>query len=162
MKRCGKPPETKLLFLGDYVDRGRNSIETFAYLLAMKVKYPSEVWLLRGNHETRDISQLYGFWNECTERYGPRLWEKFVDVFSYLPLAAVISNRIFCVHGGLSKGLTNLDTIKNMKRPIDIPDSGPLADLLWADPSNEHDGFEESERGTSYTYGVDVVEEFLN
>ena len=99
MKCCGKPPETNLLFLGDYVDRGRNSIETFAYLLAMKVKYPDHVWLLRGNHETRDISQLYGFWNECTERYGPRLWERFVDVFSYLPLAAVISNRIFCVHG---------------------------------------------------------------
>lgn len=158
----GKPPETKYLFLGDYVDRGRHSIETFTILLAMKVRYPDSVYLLRGNHETEDISRLYGFFAECASRYNQALWERFNEVFLYLPLAAVISKRIFCVHGGLSPKLENLDQIRAIKRPLVIPEHGMLADLLWADPSNEHQGFVESERGTSYTFGSDAARAFLD
>ena len=78
LDKGGKPPSANYLFLGDYVDRGRNSIETFTLLLALKVKYPENVWLLRGNHETPEISRLYGFFTECTERYSKALWDKFI------------------------------------------------------------------------------------
>ena len=161
MKRGGSPPETKYLFLGDYVDRGHNSIETFSYLLALKVKYPKSIYLLRGNHETAEISQMYGFYDECVQRYDAKMWDRFTEVFGYLPLAAVISKRIFCVHGGLSQHLGSVNDIAKQRRPVQIPEQGLLADLLWADPSKEHQGYAESERGTSYTYGEDVVDDFL-
>lgn len=161
LNKGGLPPNTNYLFLGDYVDRGRSSIETFTLLLALKIKYPNNVWLLRGNHETTDISRIYGFLHECSTRYTENLWSKFNEVFKYLSLAAVISERIFCVHGGLSPVLTDLNQIANLKRPLNIPDTGLLCDLLWADPSPEHRGFRESERGTSYSYGPDVVDKFL-
>lgn len=154
------PPNSSYLFLGDYIDRGKCSIETLSFLLCMKVKYPSNIWLLRGNHETPEISRLYGFFGECATRYNQNLWDKFNDVFRYLPIAAIISDRIFCVHGGLSPLLEDLSQISSLKRPLDIPSSGLLVDLLWADPSPDHYGFQESERGTSYTFGCDVVDEF--
>lgn len=157
----GRMPETSYLFLGDYVDRGKNSIETFSLLLALKVKYPHNIWLLRGNHETAEISRQYGFFAECASRYNQALWQRFTEVFRWLPLAAIISDRIFCVHGGLSPELTNLTQISKLQRPLDIPEAGMLTDILWSDPSNDHNGYHESERGTSYTYGPDVVNNFL-
>lgn len=157
----GMPPETNYLFLGDYVDRGKNSVEVFTLLMCLKVKYPNNFWLIRGNHETRDISRLYGFFNECSMNYTSDLWSKYCDVFEYLPLAAVISERIFCVHGGLSPELKDLSQISRLSRPIRIPDQGLLADLVWADPSNEHTGYRSSERGTSYSFGYDVADLFL-
>jgi serine/threonine-protein phosphatase PP1 catalytic subunit len=162
-KRAGNPPQTAYLFLGDYVDRGHNSIETISLLLAYKVKYPTRVWLLRGNHETRDISQMYGFHEECNERYpGVGLFAKFNTVFCWLPLAAIINSRIFCVHGGISQDLKSVDELRQLKRPLNIPDDGLLADLLWADPDSSITGYEASERGTSYTFGPDVVRAFLD
>lgn len=157
----GPPPQTQYLFLGDYVDRGYNSVETITTLLCLKNLYPQNVWLLRGNHETRDISQLYGFDEECKERYDEDLWYKFNEVFCYLPLAAIISSRIFCVHGGLSQDLQSLEQIAQIQRPIEVPEQGFIADLLWADPSPESMGYTESERGTSYTFGADIAEYFL-
>lgn len=160
-KMGGQLPATNYLFLGDYVDRGRNSVETFAYLLALKVKFPNNIWLLRGNHETRDISSLYGFQRECSLYYNNQVYDNFTNVFGYLPLAAVVSDRIFCVHGGLSPRLTDLKQIEEIQRPCAIPEEGLLTDLVWADPRKDHKGYRESDRGTSYTYGPDVVEEFL-
>lgn len=154
------PPTSNYLFLGDYVDRGQNSIETFTLLLCLKVKFPNNVWLLRGNHETPEISKLYGFFAECATRYNQNLWIKFTEVFKYLSIAAIISDRIFCVHGGLSPQLTDISIFSEMKRPLDISGSAMLTDLLWSDPSSEHSGFQESSRGTSFTFGADVVEEF--
>ena len=161
LKIGGDPKEKKYLFMGDYVDRGRNSVCTITMLLALKCRYPTNVFLLRGNHETRDISRLYGFFEECYNYYDEELWEAFNAVFDYMPLAAIISGRIFCVHGGLSKDLSRLEDIESLKRPLDVPDSGLIADLLWADPSAETHGYEESERGMSYTFGPDVAKEFL-
>jgi serine/threonine-protein phosphatase PP1 catalytic subunit len=161
LKMGGMPPETNYLFLGDYVDRGKNSVEVFTLLICLKIKYPNNVWLIRGNHETRDISRLYGFYTECSINYTPDIWSRFCDVFEYLPLAAVISERIFCVHGGLSPELKDLNQISKLSRPIRIPEQGLLADLLWADPSNEHTGFRNSERGTSFSFGYDVADAFL-
>jgi serine/threonine-protein phosphatase PP1 catalytic subunit len=158
----GLPPQKSYLCLGDFVDRGENSIETISYLLALKIKYPGHVWLLRGNHETPEISDMYGFREECDERYGTDLFPRFTEVFRYLPLAAIIGERIFCVHGGLSPDLTSLDQLRELKRPLDIPPEGLLADLLWADPSNEINEWEPSERGTSYMFPGRVVRDFLD
>jgi len=165
------PNSKKYLFLGDYVDRGDNSLEVISYLFALKVKYPKSIWLLRGNHETREISHEYGFYDECITvypEYGERIWEKINNVFCYLPLAAVIGDRIFCVHGGLSPGLENntpgspsLDTIKEIQRPIEVPDQGLVCDLLWSDPDPDRPGWNDSERGVSYLFGRDIADKFL-
>lgn len=160
-KLGGQPPETTYLFLGDYVDRGTNSIETFSLLLALKIKYPNKVFLLRGNHESPEICRLYGFFAECCERYNQRMWDTFVSVFQWLPLAAVVSGRIFCVHGGLSPLLTDVKQISQIKRPLNIEDDEMVTGMLWADPSNEHIGYDESERGTGHTFGEDVANAFL-
>ena len=162
MGKVGTPPATRYLFLGDYVDRGDNSIETFAMLLLLKIKYPNDVFLLRGNHETKEISQLYGFHDEVMERYdSEKLWADFNEVFRYLPLCAVIGERIFCVHGGLSQELKNLKQLEEFKRPLDIPEAGILVDLLWADPSDAASGYEPSDRGASYTFGKEAAMQFL-
>ena len=157
----GSPSTTSYLFLGDYVGRGSNSIETIAYLFAMKIKYPENVWLLRGNHETDEISRTDGFYHEFLDRRIEDTWYSFTEAFRWLPIAAVIGRRIFCVHGGISPELKSLTQIEKLKRPLDLPDEGLVADLLWSDPAPEGDGWQENDRGTSVTYGPDVVDAFL-
>lgn len=157
----GNLPGTNYLFLGDYVDRGPNSIETIGYLLALKVKYPQNIWLLRGNHETREISKLYGFYDECVAKYNEDIWLRFNDVFMWLPLAATISQRIFCVHGGLSPQLVDLFQIVNLSRPLAVSDEGMVSDLLWSDPSTDNSEWANNDRGVSFTYGINVVNRFL-
>lgn len=157
----GIPPESNYLFLGDYVDRGKQSIETITLLLAYKVKYPENFFLLRGNHETKTISRIYGFYDECKRRYNVKLWSSFCDVFNCMPPCAVIDEKIICMHGGLSPELTNLDQIQRIVRPTDVPDSGLLADLLWSDPEQDLDGWAPSDRGISFVFGADVVTKFL-
>lgn len=157
----GFPPEANYLFLGDYVDRGKQSLETICLLLAYKIKYPENFFLLRGNHECASINRIYGFYDECKRRFNVRLWKVFTDCFNCLPVAALIDDKILCMHGGLSPDLTNLDQIRNLPRPTDIPDSGLLCDLLWSDPSREVKGWGMNDRGVSYTFGQDKVAEFL-
>lgn len=157
----GFPPEANYLFLGDYVDRGKQSLETICLLLAYKIKYPENFFLLRGNHECASINRIYGFYDECKRRFNVRLWKVFTDCFNCLPVAALIDDKILCMHGGLSPDLTNLDQIRTLPRPTDIPDSGLLCDLLWSDPSREVKGWGMNDRGVSYTFGQDKVGEFL-
>ncbi|KAH9626641.1 hypothetical protein KSS87_001101 [Heliosperma pusillum] len=157
----GLPPEANYLFLGDYVDRGKQSIETICLLLAYKIKYKENFFLLRGNHECASINRIYGFYDECKRRYNVRLWKTFTDCFNCLPAAALIDEKILCMHGGLSPDLKNLDQIRNIARPVDVPDQGLLCDLLWADPEKELGGWGENDRGVSYTFGADVVADFL-
>ncbi|PWA52846.1 calcineurin-like phosphoesterase domain, apaH type [Artemisia annua] len=157
----GFPPEANYLFLGDYVDRGKQSLETICLLLAYKIKYPENFFLLRGNHECASINRIYGFYDECKRRFNVRLWKTFTDCFNCLPAAALIDDKILCMHGGLSPELTNLDQIRNLTRPTDVPDSGLLCDLLWSDPSRDVKGWGMSDRGVSYTFGADKVAEFL-
>merc|ERR1719482_2265323 len=111
----GFPPEANYLFLGDYVDRGKQSLETICLLLAYKVKYPENVFLLRGNHECASINRIYGFYDECKRRFSVKMWKRFTELFNWLPAAAVLEHRIFCVHGGLSPELKSLDQIKNFQ-----------------------------------------------
>ncbi|KVI11940.1 Metallophosphoesterase domain-containing protein [Cynara cardunculus var. scolymus] len=155
----GFPPEANYLFLGDYVDRGKQSLETICLLLAYKIKYPENFFLLRGNHECASINRIYGFYDECKRRFNVRLWKTFTDCFNCLPVAALIDDKILCMHGGLSPDLTSLDQIRNLSRPTDVPDSGLLCDLLWSDPSREVKGWGMNDRGVSYTFGSDKVVE---
>ena len=154
------PPATNYLFLGDYVDRGKQSIETIALLLAYKIKNPVNFFLLRGNHECGSINRIYGFYDECKRRYSVRLWRNFTELFNYLPVAALIDEKILCMHGGLSPDLRNLNSISEITRPTDIPDSGLLCDLLWSDPDKETLEFDENDRGVSWVFGEKIVNEF--
>jgi len=136
----GFPPEANYLFLGDYVDRGPNGLETICLLLAYKIKYPENFFMLRGNHESAAINRIYGFYEECKERYGVKVWKSFNDVFNCLPLGAIIEDKILCIHGGLSPDLKNLEQIRRIVRPTEIPDAGLLCDMLWADPDADAAG----------------------
>ncbi|CAI5469752.1 unnamed protein product [Closterium sp. NIES-53] len=158
----GFPPEANYLFMGDYVDRGKQSLETICLLLAYKIKYPENFFLLRGNHECASINRIYGFYDECKRRYNIRLWKTFTECFNCLPVAALIDEKILCMHGGLSPELRSLEQIKKIGRPTDVPDAGLLCDLLWADPDKDIQGWGDNDRGVSYTFGPDAVTEFLD
>ncbi|PPR84650.1 hypothetical protein GOBAR_AA36064 [Gossypium barbadense] len=158
----GYPPATNYLFLGDYVDRGKQSLETICLLLAYKIRYPDKFFLLRGNHEDAKINRIYGFYDECKRRFNVRLWKIFTDCFNSLPVAALVDEKILCMHGGLSPELENLDQIKEIQRPTEVPDNGLLCDLLWSDPDPKIEGWADSDRGISSTFGADVVAEFLD
>lgn len=158
----GLPPKVNYLFLGDYVDRGLQSIEVICLLLAFKVKYPENFFLLRGNHECATLTKKYGFFEECKRRYNVKLWKTFIDCFDCMPIAAIIDEKIFCCHGGLSPDLVDFNQIRCIKRPTKIPEDGVLCDLLWSDPAENSHGWQPNSRGISYTFGADVVSEFLD
>ncbi|XP_022241726.1 serine/threonine-protein phosphatase PP1-gamma catalytic subunit B-like isoform X2 [Limulus polyphemus] len=141
--KIGYPPEANYLFLGDYVDRGRQSLETICLLLSYKIKFPNNFFLLRGNHECASINRVYGFYDECKRRYSIKLWKTFTDCFNCLPVAALVEGTIFCMHGGLSPDLLNLEQLRQIPRPIDVPDNGLICDLLWSDPDEVvEDGYQ--------------------
>jgi serine/threonine-protein phosphatase 4 catalytic subunit len=156
----GEIPDTNYLFLGDYVDRGYYSVETFLLLLCYKVRYPDRITLIRGNHESRQITQVYGFYDECLRKYGSvNVWRYCTDVFDYFSLAALVDNRVFAVHGGLSPQITTLDQIQVLDRRQEVPHEGPMCDLLWSDPE-ELDGWGLSPRGAGYLFGDEVTKKF--
>ena len=159
-EHCGYPGEYNYLFLGDYVDRGKQSLETICLLLCYKIKFPNKVTLLRGNHESSVTNRIYGFYDECKRRYNVRIWRSFTDLFNFLPVAALIDEKIFCMHGGLSPELKNLQNIENISRPTEIPDTGLLCDLLWSDPEKDILDYDENDRGVSVVFGEKVVEDF--
>lgn len=157
----GFPPEANYLFLGDYVDRGKQSLETICLLLAYKIKFAENFFILRGNHECASINRIYGFYDECKRRFSIKLWKTFTDCFNCLPVAALIDEKIFCMHGGLSPELKSFEQVRRFLRPTDVPDTGLLCDLLWSDPEPKISGWGENDRGVSYTFGPDVVTKFL-
>ena len=158
----GRPPATNYLFLGDYVDRGKNSIETMGLLLAYKIKYPKNVFLLRGNHESEIINHVYGFFDECKRRYNIKIYKLFSDCFNWLPISAIVDDKILCMHGGLSPDLTSLDKIRKIVRPTEVPDKGLLCDLLWSDPDRNVQGWGGNERGVSVTFNEKTVEDIVD
>ena len=142
----GFPPNASYLFLGDYVDRARQGIEVITLLLCYKIKYPTSVFLLRGNHECSSLNRIYGFFDECKRRYSVKLWRVFSDCFNCMPVAAIVENKVFCMHGGLSPDLNSLSQIFAIPRPSEIPDKGLLCDLVWSDPDEGTTGWSSNSR----------------
>lgn len=157
----GDPKEYNYLFLGDYVDRGKNSLECVSMLFTFKAMYPDNFFVLRGNHECSTINKLYGFFDECKRRFNIKMWKTFGDVFNYMPVCALIDDRILCMHGGLSPELTSLDQIRDLQRPVEVPDTGLLCDLLWSDPAHDVTAWGENDRGVSFTFGAEIVRSVL-
>lgn len=181
---------TKYLFLGDYVDRGNHSLEVITLLLALKVTYPDRFYLLRGNHETKDMNEgtvegLDGsFLAECLVKLGPKdgrkVWERFNQVFEYMSLAAVIDRQIFCVHGGLGPDVHSLQQFETITKPIHIEDPSVLdtlpdeiaqqqlmiEQLLWCDPADNDNVTVDYEHNLErrstriYKFSARVVENF--
>jgi len=161
-KVAGNAPDTNFLFLGDYVDRGHHSLQCVTLLTLLKVRYPDRVTMLRGNHESRQVTQVYGFYDEVVRKYGSaHAWTCFTDMFDYLPLSACIESSIFTPHGGLSPAVNTLDEINELMRFQEVPHDGPMCDLLWSDP-DEMMGWNMSPRGAGFTFGADVSQEFIH
>lgn len=161
----GWPPETTYLFMGDYVDRGYFSVETLLLLFAFKVRYPRRVFLIRGNHETRQITQVYGFFDECMRKLGgTEIWALATAAFDTLALAAIVgggnSDARFSVHAGLTPSCDSIDQIQALDRVCEVPHEGPMCDLLWSDPEDIQGGWGISPRGAGYIYGEEIVSQF--
>ncbi|KIH69448.1 Ser/Thr phosphatase family protein [Ancylostoma duodenale] len=162
----GWPPTVNYLFLGDYIDRGLWSVETIILLLLLKLKFPDNFLLLRGNHETVIVNRIYGFYEDLIRRFlTPRLFNSFQDVFAMMPMSAIVSDRILCMHGGLSPQLLSAESIhilNKIVRPVQDPPNPSLPlDLLWADPDINIKQFKFSIRGVSCTFGPDVLQTVL-
>jgi serine/threonine-protein phosphatase 2A catalytic subunit len=161
-KISGNLPDTSYLFLGDYVDRGFKSVETISLLFCYKIRYPNRIYLTRGNHESRKVTQVYGFYDECFKKYDNfNIWKYFTDVFDTLPLAATIDNKVFCLHGGLSPEIKSLEEVSKINRAQEVPDTGLICDLLWSDP-DEKEGWSMSPRGAGSLFGPDISKQFCH
>jgi len=175
LEACAKrPPEQKLLFLGDYVDRGPNSLEVLTLLLAWKIKYPKHIFMLRGNHEDLSVNAHYGFCSECKRRMSIQIYRQVNNMFHYMPVAAVVDKKLFCCHGGIGPDMKSLADIKALQEhvPLEVPLEATevwqtvLQDLLWADPCEsgklEEDGFAfNAGRKISVVWGSKATERFL-
>ncbi|OHT17456.1 Ser/Thr protein phosphatase [Tritrichomonas foetus] len=160
-KISGLPPYTKYLFLGDYVDRGHKSVEVIMLLCALKLKFPDSFYMIRGNHESMNITQIYGFQQEMQVKYrSESLYQEFAPLFNSIPLAAIIDDTVFCVHGGLSQYAMDISVIEKINRFTEIPTSGALCELLWNDPSPDNGRITESSRNAGVRFGGAITNEF--
>lgn len=154
--------DVKYLFLGDYVDRGDQSLEVICLLFALKLRFPQNIFLLRGNHESPEMTESFGFEDECLLKLSQSVIPHFHSAFDTLPIAALVGGKIFCVHGGLSPSLTTLDDVRAIKRPCDIPEEGIVADLLWSDPSPSVAMWGPNDRGSTISWGLAVAQKFMD
>jgi len=158
----GNPsPTNPYIFNGDFVDRGSWSLEVIMTLLAYKCLYPESIHLTRGNHETIAMNKMYGFEGEVIAKHNRHMYECFVELFWYLPLAITLNGKVFVCHGGLFRDdRVTLADINKVDRAIEPGDAGIVCDLLWSDPQNE-EGRAESKRGTGCMFGPDVTKKWL-
>jgi len=157
----GNPKSNNYLFLGDMADRGKFGLEVLVLLFAFKCKRPENFFLLRGNHESDAQTSRYGFKPECVRKQNRALYSLLISTFNHMPVAAIVADKIFCCHGGPSFNMESMVDIINIPRPIEIPDSGLLADLLWNDPSHDVDGWATDRRGIGYAFGKTALREWM-
>lgn len=152
----------KFLFLGDYVDRGYQSINLFLLLCCLKLKRPNDFFLLRGNHEDREINKSYGLHQEVLNMYGGTVvYNMLNEVFDFLPISAIIDNKVFCVHGGITPDFPSIDEICLEDRFHPVDSEGKIAGLLWSDPNELSNGWIKSSRGAGYEFGKIQYEKFM-
>ncbi|EGT34054.1 hypothetical protein CAEBREN_22123 [Caenorhabditis brenneri] len=160
----GAPGISNYVFLGDYVDRGRQGTETVMLLMAYHCLYPDHLYMCRGNHEDYNTTMTYGFYDECRMKYGkrgPLAWLHMINAFNHLPFAALIFGRVLCMHGGISPHIQTLDDIDNIQRPTFVPSYGLACDLVWSDPeSTSNIGWSLSARGISFSFDDVTIEKF--
>jgi len=161
----GNPgPSNRYIFNGDFVDRGAFVTEVVLTLMSWKVLYPKYVTLLRGNHEIRSVNESYGFKDEVAHKYGDdKIFSKFNNVFCKLPIAALIQQKVFVVHGGLPRaenGMVSIDSLRKLTVDVEPRERSILSDLLWSDPQDEY-GVGMSPRNVGILFGPDVTQRFL-
>ncbi|XP_062217165.1 serine/threonine-protein phosphatase 5-like [Phragmites australis] len=153
--------ENPYLFNGDFVDRGSFSLEVILTLFAFKCLYPRAMYLARGNHESKSMNKIYGFEGEVKSKLSDIFVELFAEVFCCLPLAHVINNKVFVVHGGLfSVDGVKLSDIRAIDRFREPPEEGLMCEILWSDPQPQL-GRGPSKRGVGLSFGADVTKRFL-
>ena len=157
-----------MLFLGDYVDRGSFSIEVCIFLYALKICYPNEIIMLRGNHESRAMTEHFTFREEVIAKYDgdESVYEVFIDSFESMPISADVNGDYLCMHGGISPELSSVEDINKIDRFVEPPLQGFLCDLLWSDPCGDkeartHKFSKNVERECSYKFGLDPVKQIL-
>lgn len=157
----GVPSEDNpYLFNGDFVDRGSFSVEVILTLFSFKLLYPNHMFMARGNHETVNMNQMYGFEGEVKEKYTSKMVDLFTEVYNLLPLSHRINNKILTMHGGLfSSDDVTLEAIRNTERNRQPPESGIMCELLWSDPQPQN-GRCPSKRGVGVSFGPDVTADF--
>lgn len=164
----GEPPSNRFIFLGDYVDRGYFSFECFFYLLALKIRFPNQISLLRGNHESRNLTRHFTFKLECCYKYSEAVYTAVMDAFDCLPIAGIVNKQFFCAHGGISPAMDSPYDLNKLNRFTDPPKSGLGCDVLWSDPTenfgeepHKDDFVANGARGCSYRYSYQGVCKFL-
>lgn len=164
----GNPDQSKYVFLGDYVDRGNFSSEVVILLFSLKINYPDNYILLRGNHESRQMTTFFNFHYECLVKYDEDIYSRFMDAFDSLPIAAIVNNKFFAVHGGISPKLQELKHLMTLSRFEETPKDGIFCDLVWSDPIEEEveaiacDWEDNVNRGCSYNFGAKALLPYLS
>lgn len=161
-QKNGIPPGKKYLFLGDLVDRGEFSVDILIFLFLLKILHPESIFFIRGNHEFNSLASTMGFFNEIIDKYEePSMYNAFINLFSFIPLGALINEKILCIHGGLGPNFTSVFQIPLVYRPLcDFGKYDVADDILWSDPSNEIDTYEPNKRGAGWTFGKAIVDKF--
>ena len=163
----GDPENTKYLFLGDYVDRGSFSIECVLLLIALKLNYKNTFFMLRGNHECRQMTSFFNFKHECEVKYDLEVYERFMETFDCLPIACLINDKFLAIHGGISPKISKIEDIEKINRFTEPPKTGPMCDMLWSDPCEKDEDaktigwIENTNRGCSYIFGAKAATPFL-
>lgn len=167
IKLGGSADNSKFLFLGDYVDRGEFSFEVVILVCCLKLNYPKNVFLLRGNHECREMTTRFNFRDEVLEKYDQEVYNLITDLFDCLPLAAIINNKFLALHGGISPELRKISDFNKVKRFREPPKAGLFCDILWSDPVDNSSGdlnqlyIPNRQRKCSYVFGAESLSKFL-
>jgi serine/threonine-protein phosphatase 2B catalytic subunit len=167
LEKAGNPEGINYLFLGDFVDRGIYGTEVMLLLMSLKITYPHKIVILRGNHESRSMTENFTFRSEVIERYDEATYEQFLEVFDSLPLACVVDDKYLAMHGGISPNIQKIDEINQIDRFKEVPLEGVFCDLLWADPMKDDAAIrgtfdQNKERDCSVYFGKKPLKKLLD